>query len=435
MGRGRLISMKFLRDSSIRDPKADTKVIRESDQLLEAAREALAAGDADFALEVLRDARQLTPMRGEIRQLAERAIDMRTARLVGSRGRKRVKPGGSRVPAPPSASISTDPREGRPGPLPSHERRAKPGRQEKAEERPRGKRSPISGGISEEDLGSDSESGVFPGRTRAAEAGQRRRVLSGRNRESREAGKAPMPPPRGVRMNPSRGLNERRLPRLNLLAWLGVAGVAGIVMIGSSAILHTGTTTLYDGTSREAAVSAGVPEQLTEVLEEAGQLTGSGDPLRAVSKLQLAMDRWPDQKETISPALAQAYLARGRELREDRRYETAAEAYGKAAELMGLDVSARVAQADCLHEALRTAQTRRDSQAIKKLYTEALEAVGKALAVKPTHPEALLVKSKIHAAQNERKEQVACYEAILKHHPDSEEAETARRNLEMLKGN
>jgi tetratricopeptide (TPR) repeat protein len=430
-----LISMKFLRDSSIRNPKTDTKVIRESDQLLEAAREALAAGDADFALEALRDARQLTPMRGEIRQLAERAIDMRTARLVTRRGRKRVKRGGTRVPAPPSDSIPTKPMAGHPDPLPSKERKAKSGRPASAQERPRGKRSPISGGISEDDLASDLESGILPGRTRAAEAGRRRREVGGRNRGSREAGEAPMPPPRRVRMNPSRGLNERRLPRLNLLAWLGVAGVAGMVMIGSSAILHTGTTTLYEGTSRESAVSASVPEGLTDLLEESGRQMSSGEPLRAVSNLQLAMDRWPEQKETISPVLAQAYLARGRELRVDRRYESAAEAYGKAAELMGLDVSARVAQADCLHEALRTAQTRKDSQAVKKFYGEALEAVGMALAVKPTHPEALLVKSKIHAAQNERKEQVACYEAIIKYHPDSDEAQTARRNLEMLKGN
>lgn len=428
--------MSLLRDLLPRKTAADSSAIRQSDQLVEGARCLIEEGRPDEALESLRQARQLTPMRADIRQLAERAIDLRTRRLLSPAARKgggtaaaHELPGAERGAALPGLSVPTEPIERAPARTRPARASATPARATAAPSasgrvaaaqprtpsaRPAPRREPLPAREVDADFDPEDQESIEEG-----EPSQSRPAISRRGST----------PPA-----PSRGLDERRLPRLNMLGWLAVVGVAGIVMIGSSAILTTGANTLYENSRGDAEAEAGVPEGVREQLNEAKRELAAGEPLRAVARLQLAVERWPDQKKVFEPTMAEAYRSRGMALRADKSYERSAEAYNSAASLSPTDASLRVAQAECLYLAARTAHDRKETTSSKKLYAASVTAFEQALAVRPHDAAANLGKAKVHAARDERKEAVACYKDVITHHADSPEAVEAERMLKMLTG-
>jgi len=399
--------MSILRDLLPRKPPPNSESVRQSDALVDAARQLLADGRAEEALEALRQARQLTPMRDDIRRLAERAIEIRTRRLASPLARQSASTlygqAGTARPAMPGLIVPTEPVERTP---PSKTRASR----RKLETR----------SVMEEAAANTP----LPVRT----SGRPRRPSQPPPRE-----RTPAPSGRRSPMPQPRSLEERRLPRLNLLAWLALIGVAGIVMIGSSAILHTGTNTLFSVEDTDQQ-DTGIPDEVREQISEARRELREGEPLRAVARLQLAIDRWPEQKRELNSVLARAYAARGDSLRADRSYERAAEAFASAADLAPRDASLRASQGESLYMAARTAQDRKETSTAKKLYGESIIAYEKALAVEPHNAEASLGRGKVHAAQDQRKEAVASFKDVIEHHPGTEEAREAAKMLDMLTG-
>ncbi len=224
------------------------------------------------------------------------------------------------------------------------------------------------------------------------------------------------------------------MPRLNLLAWLGVVGVAGVVMIGSSAILHSGTNALYK-VEESAEDGDKIPAALENELEAARRALSAGEPMRAITQLQLALERYPKHEKAITPLLANGYDSRGEALKRERKYEDAAKEFEKAVGLAPSDPSFRVAQGHVLYLAGREAQDHKESSKAKAFYKNAMAAYEKALAIEPHHAEATLGQARIYAARDERKQAVACFKDVAENHPDTPEAEEAHRMLRTLTGN
>jgi tetratricopeptide (TPR) repeat protein len=408
---------------------ADDSAARQSDALLEEARCALDDQDPDRALEALRQARNLTPLRDDIRMLAGYAAEMR-ARPTSPQVLPRARVSASRMPAAtPPMSEEDDPTAQL---FPNMPIPAEPVMRPTAAKKPvRGKAIPAPAAPS------PSEPMAFdPSAFDAAlplEMPEAAPVI-----KKKVGGTAA-----SHRVLPTEPLPERRSSFVpNLVAWTAVIGLLGIVTISVVAVVQSGVVQ-WDGfgiwaSESPASSSSAPPELLPPELHD--QITGarrelaSDEQMKAIARLQVALERWPKATETLQPILADAYFQQAERLKKEDSFNNAIVYYEKAAELTPERADIYHGAGWCHYYLGRHFQDRKNTKTAADYYRKALASFERALVSNPQTPKAELGKARVYAAQSQRQQAVSSYETIIKRFPNTPEAVEARRMLTTLTG-
>lgn len=409
---------------------ADDSAARQSDALLEEARCALDDQDPDRALEALRQARNLTPLRDEIRLLAGCAAEMR-ARPTSPQTPARVCENAPPRPISPTRIPKQREPEDIPFPdsfLPPADPVVPPAPIKKAT---RGKTPPAPPPASSpEPEGFDLSVLDFDLPSAVAQSS-----YVGKKKTS---GMVDPPPP--LEAAPP---SERRgtfVP--NLVAWAAVIGLLGIVTISVVAVMQSGVVQwdglgFWGGESPAASSSAPpetLPPELQDQITEARRELASGEQMKAIARLQVALERWPKATDTLQPILADAYFEQAERLKKEDSFNNAIIYYEKAAALTPERAEIYHGAGWCHYYLGRHFQDRKNTKTASDYYRKALASFERALDSNPRIPKAELGKARVYAAQSQRQQAVSSYETIIKRFPNTPEAVEARRMLTTLTG-
>ena len=368
------------RNQQILRPKADLEAIRVSDELLRAVHQALAEDNPDEALALLRRVRRITPLRQEIRLLATQAVTMRVSRYHATP-----------APAPPKRSTALEESE----PLPSS---------------PQPK----------------------PQKTKQAPASQAADIPE----PQEEPEQIPLPKrPAPQRRQQPQPLSTRHTPSamIHRVALVGIVAIVGLVIWGSFNFLYKGKQ--GDPFPKVEAVSLETP--LSEALEAQIALSQKelviGNTVEAITQLEQALKKWPENAETTRSYLGRAYLQNAETLKRDRSWQTALTYYQKAAKMTPKDPKIYQGKGECYEWLGREAQRKRHKKTARSRFRKALTAYDQSLKIKPSAIHARLGKARTLSAQNRRKEAVSLYRSVIVEQPNTPAARQARRGLERLK--
>jgi tetratricopeptide (TPR) repeat protein len=176
-----------------------------------------------------------------------------------------------------------------------------------------------------------------------------------------------------------------------------------------------------------------LPPDLEQSLADASVALKAGEPARAITTLRAALEKHPEHKATVEPALARALRVEAGTHQRARRFDRAAVLFEEATRLDSDNVDNWI---DLGLVRLEDARTRTASSQLtrkRELLSDAEKAFREAIARQEDSPVALLGLAESLALANDRRQAADTYERIVQVAAQSPEAEKARRALTQLR--
>lgn len=149
--------------------------------------------------------------------------------------------------------------------------------------------------------------------------------------------------------------------------------------------------------------------------------------------LEGASEEFPGSAEIVDAALARSLRAVGNRHLDAQEYEKAATTFERATRVDPLNADNWIELARSCREHGRRLQSGNTTAGRQQL-ERAIAAYDRALELSANDPAALIGLAQVHAFLNDRNKAVSHYKRVIESHPESAEAQLARRHLSQLTG-